>query len=363
VLAPRVAVLGAGSWGTALACLTASQAPTQLWARDAAVVHAIQARRHHPKHLSDITLPAALHATADFAAAVQHALPTSERAGLLILGVPVAGLAELCACLRPVLQASVRAGYGAVGARAGLAVLWTCKGFDPDNGALPHHMAAKHLGALCADASLPFPVGLGVLSGPSFAREVAMGLPVALTVASRQAWVPDIAVAAMHGTNARIYSSTDVIGVEVGGALKNIMAIACGIADGLALGDNARAALITRGLAEIQRLGLVLGGQAQTFAGLTGLGDLVLTATGQLSRNRQVGLALAAGQPLAHILAQGMTAEGVRCARAAQVLGRQHGVELPITDAVCRVLFEHVAPHQAVSALLARQSRAETPVS
>src|SRR5690606_32649464 len=161
------------------------------------------------------------------------------------------------------------------------------------------------------------------------------------------------------GNNARIYSSTDIVGVEVGGALKNVMAIACGISDGLKLGTNARAALITRGLAEIQRLGLALGGQAATFAGLTGLGDLVLTATGDLSRNRQVGMALAQGKPLNDILAGGLTAEGVRCARAALALGRQHQVDMPITEAVCKVLFNNLAPAQAVTELLAREAGPE----
>jgi len=349
---PRVAVLGAGSWGTALAALASSQADTCLWARDMAVVQAIQTTRHHPRHLKDTALPAALHATADLHAAVQHALSSPQ--GLLILGVPVAGLQDLCTRLGTVLKTSSRRASPEheVGAlhHPGLAILWTCKGFHPDSGELPHQIVERHLGAAHA--------GLGVLSGPSFAHEVAQGLPVALTVASRHPWVAHRAVAALHGASARIYSSEDVIGVEVGGALKNIMAIACGIADGLGLGENARAALITRALAEIQRLGLALGGQTQTFAGLTGVGDLVLTATGQ-SRNRQVGLAIAAGQPLAQILASGMTAEGVRCARAAQALGRRHAVDMPITDAVCRVLFEHVAPHQAVSDLLAREARAE----
>jgi len=340
---PHVAVLGAGSWGTALAMLASSQADTWLWARDAAVVQAIHRTRHHPRHLQDITLPPALHATADLHAAIRHVLDRAP--GLLILGVPVAGLEDLCTRLSAMLKP-----YHTSAEHPNLAILWTCKGFHPETGELPHQIVARHLGATH--------VGLGVLSGPSFAHEVAQGLPVALTVASRHPWVADRAVAALHGPSARIYSSADVVGVEVGGALKNIMAIACGIADGLGLGENARAALITRALAEMQRLGLALGGQPQTFAGLTGVGDLVLTATGQ-SRNRQVGLAIAAGQSLAQILASGMTAEGVRCARAAQTLGQWHAVEMPITDAVCRVLFENVAPRQVVSHLLAREARAE----
>jgi len=345
---PRVAVLGAGSWGTALAVLAASRADTYLWARDAAVVQGIQTTHRHPRHLQDVALPSALHATADLQTAVQHALSSPH--GLLILGVPVAGLKDLCTRLDAVLKGARTSSRSKGPHNRSLAILWTCKGFHPDTGELPHQIVERHLGTAHVE--------LGVLSGPSFAHEVAQGLPVALTVASRHAWAARSAVAALHGSNARMYSSTDVVGVEVGGALKNVMAIACGIADGLGLGENARAALITRALAEMQRLGLALGGQAQTFAGLTGVGDLVLTATGK-SRNRQVGLAIAAGQPLAQILASGMTAEGVRCARAAQALGRRHAVDMPITDAVCRVLFENVAPRQAVSDLLAREARAE----
>jgi len=345
----RIAILGAGSWGTALAILACARIKPWLWARDTAVAHAIQTTRHHPRHLRDVALPAALTATSDWRAAVEHVL--QDDAGLLILGVPVAGLEDVCEKLRTTLQdLTVRANTDH---HPGLGVLWTCKGFHPDTGELPHQIVQRTLGSSHA--------GLGVLSGPSFAHEVAQGLPVALTVASQDAWLTDRTIAALHGTNARIYSSTDVVGVEVGGAVKNIMAIACGIADGLGLGENARAALITRGLAEMQRLGLALGARAPTFSGLTGVGDLVLTATGR-SRNRQVGLTLAAGESLEHILASGMTAEGVRCARAALALGREHNVDMPITAAVCQVLFEGVAPRTAVSTLLAREARAESGV-
>jgi len=343
----RLAVLGAGSWGTALAILACARADTCLWARDASVAHAIQTNRRHPRHLRDVVLPTALAATADWRAAVEHVLHDDK--GLVILGVPVAGLEDVCQKLHTSLQD--------LGAPApsdehpGLGVLWTCKGFHPDTGELPHQIVQRTLGTRHA--------GLGVLSGPSFAHEVAQGLPVALTVASSQDWLSRRTITALHGPSARIYSSTDIVGVEVGGALKNIMAIACGIADGLGLGENARAALITRGLAEMQRLGIALGARAATFSGLAGVGDLVLTATGR-SRNRQVGLALAAGDSLEHILASGMTAEGVRCARAALALGREHKVDMPITAAVCQVLFEGVAPRAAVSTLLARQARAES---
>jgi glycerol-3-phosphate dehydrogenase (NAD(P)+) len=341
----QVSVLGAGSWGTALAALASSQADTLLWARHAETARAIEHDRRNPRYLSDIALPAALHATDDFTHAIRHACAGPSGAGLIILGVPVAGLSATCADITHALPP----GFGGK-----LGIVWTCKGFHHETGQLPHEIARA------AFADRP-DIELGVLSGPSFAREVAQGLPVALTIAASANALVKKVTAVMHGSNARIYGSHDIIGVEVGGALKNVMAIACGISDGLGLGTNARAALITRGLAEMQRLGVALGGEPDTFSGLTGLGDLVLTATGELSRNRQVGLAIADGRSLADILATGMTAEGVRCARAALDLGRRHRIDLPITDAVCRVLFEGLAPRQAVSDLLGREARSELP--
>lgn len=343
----RVSVLGAGSWGTALAVLASAQTDTLLWARDPELADAIGQAHTNRRYLPDIALPQALRATADFQQAVDHACQGPDGQGLIILGVPVVGLDSLCTRLAKALPAA---------GLQRLSVVWTCKGFQPDTGQLPQQIAQQ------AFSGLPG-LGLGVLSGPSFAREVAQGLPVALTIATHQDWTAQAVIDAMHGSNARIYSSTDIVGVEVGGALKNVMAIACGISDGLKLGTNARAALITRGLAEMQRLGLALGGQAATFSGLTGLGDLVLTATGDLSRNRQVGIAIAQGKTLDDILAGGMTAEGVRCARAALALGRQHRVALPITEAVCKVLFEGLAPERAVSGLLSREARPESPAA
>jgi len=341
--APRLhtTVLGAGSWGTALAALASHHSDTLLWARDAAQARVIDSRHVNTRYLPGIDLPDALRCTDSFEAAVDHACQDPSLPGLIILGVPVAGMAETCSRLARALEQ-----------RAGIRppVIWTCKGFDQASGQLPHEIAGAALDGL----ALP-----GVLSGPSFAKEVAQGLPVALTVASEHEATRQAATTALHGRTARIYGSTDVIGVEVGGALKNVIAIACGISDGLALGANARAALITRGLAEIQRMGVALGGMPDTFSGLTGLGDLVLTATGDLSRNRQVGLAIGAGQSLEAVLAGGMTAEGVRCARAALALGRKHDVELPITEAVCSVLFDGLAPRQAVSELLSREAKPE----
>ncbi|SAI50617.1 glycerol-3-phosphate dehydrogenase [NAD(P)+] [Bordetella ansorpii] len=341
---PRVAVLGAGSWGTALAAAAARRHPTLLWARDAARVGTMARDHENARYLPGVALPPALRFSADIddALAFLHAGPEP---GLIILGVPVAGLDALC---RDLAQRLPRHGL------EDAPLVWTCKGFEEDTGRLPHEIAQHAL------AGLPGWRG-GVLSGPSFAREVAQGLPVALTAASTLPDVSNLTIAALHGGAMRVYASADVVGVEVGGALKNVIAVACGIADGLALGTNARAALITRGLAEISRFGVALGAQPETFSGLTGLGDLVLTATGELSRNRRVGLEIGAGRKLAEILASGITAEGVRCARAVMQRARSLDVELPITEAVCAVLFDGVAPMTAVSALLAREARHEHP--
>ncbi|CAP45050.1 NAD(P)H-dependent glycerol-3-phosphate dehydrogenase [Bordetella petrii] len=336
-----VAVLGAGSWGTALAAVASRRHRTVLWARDATQADAMANTRENARYLPGSRLPGALAITSDLSAALAP-LAAAPGHALIILGVPVAGLHATCLELAARLP------------DLGLAqapVIWTCKGFEADTARLPHEIVADAL-------AMPDARG-GVLSGPSFAREVAQGLPVALTIASSHDAVREGATRALHGAAVRVYASTDVAGVEVGGALKNVIAVACGIADGLALGTNARAALITRGLAEMTRFGVALGAQAETFAGLTGLGDLVLTATGDLSRNRRVGLEIGAGRKLSDILASGITAEGVRCARAALQRARSLNVELPITEAVCAVLFDGVAPMTAVSALLAREAREE----
>lgn len=340
----RVAVIGAGSWGTALAALASQHCPTLLWARNADTAAAMTATRQNARYLPGISLPPALGFTASLDDVRNHLAQGNP--GLVILGVPVAGLAQACV---QVAEHLVAPGVNLAG------MVWTCKGVDADTGLLPHQMVAQAL------APYP-PLPTGVLSGPSFAREVAMGLPVALTIASDSDSLREHVTTALHGDSARIYGSQDVIGVETGGALKNVMAIACGVSDGLGLGTNARAALITRGLAEMTRLGVALGARADTFAGLTGLGDLVLTATGDLSRNRRVGLELGRGRALDNILQETPhIAEGVRCARAALALARQHGVEMPITEAVCAVLFEGQPAAAAVASLLAREPRAEEP--
>lgn len=341
----RIAVLGAGSWGTALAAAACRHAPTTLWAREPEQARSMARTRENSRYLPGVPLPPALSITPSYDEALAP-LAAPGATALIILGVPVAGLAQACERLTDhLLAARVERAF----------VMWTCKGFEADSAHLPHEIAAP---ILARHAGLTG----GVLSGPSFALEVARGLPVALTVASVDPALRQAATQALHGGPVRVYGSTDVTGVEMGGALKNVIAVACGVADGLALGTNARAALITRGLAETARFGQALGALPETFAGLTGLGDLVLTATGELSRNRRVGLAIGQGASLSDVLASGITAEGVRCARAALGRAQALGIELPITEAVCAVLFEGVAPVTAVSSLLAREARAENEV-
>ncbi len=340
---PCVTVMGAGAWGTALALSAASRGKTCLWARSALMAREMAATHENARYLPGISLPSSLAITSDLEGALAHA-DQGESPGLLVLGVPLAGLRETFQQIARHLR----------GKKLNIAgVIWTCKGLDAESGLLPHEIALQ----AWRDSDIHIPCG--VLSGPSFALEVAQGLPVALTVASDDDLLRQATILALHGGSIRVYASRDLIGVEVGGAMKNVMAIACGISDGLGLGTNARAALITRGLAEMTRFGVALGAQQATFAGLTGLGDLVLTATGDLSRNRLVGLRIGKGESLEHILGQGITAEGARCARA--VLNRAHllGIELPITEAVCQVLFEGVSPRNAVTRLLAREARTE----
>ena len=325
----KLTVLGAGAWGTALAASACTRQPTLLWARDAAQAAAMQRERCNARYLPGAPLPAALAISADFDAAVAHG-----RDGLIVIGTPMAGLEGMLA----------RVPRDAAG------VLWLCKGFQEGTGRLGHEIARDVAPALRC----------GVLSGPSFAIEVARGQPTALVAASSDAALSERAVEAFHGESLRVYTSADPVGVEVGGAVKNVMAIATGIADGMGLGLNARAALITRGLAEMTRLGVALGARAETFMGLSGLGDLVLTTTGDLSRNRQVGLRLAQGLALPQILAElGHVAEGVLS--AATVLHRARGlrVAMPITEAVVGVLEGHITPAQALGALMGREARPE----
>ena len=331
-------MLGAGAWGTAVAIALAARHDVLLWGRNGAAMAAIAQARENRAYLPGFALPPALGITADLDAAVGH-VTGAAGAPLLIAACPVAGMRPLLEQLNTMALPLPN-------------VVWLCKGFENGTGLLPHQVVRAVLGEQVAGAAL---------SGPSFAQEVARGLPCALTVASDSPALRERVVALVHGGNIRVYSSADLIGVEVGGALKNVLAIATGACDGLGLGLNARAALITRGLAEITRLGVALGGNLGTFMGLTGMGDLILTCTGDLSRNRRVGLELARGKQLDAIVAElGHVAEGVPCARAVRELARRVGVDMPITNAVAGVLFDGDDPRAMVAQLLARDPRGES---
>jgi len=326
----RIAVLGAGAWGTSISVNLCSRHEVRLWARDAALVAALRAGRSNARYLPGVSLPSSLVLEDDLARAL-------DGAELALAAVTTNGLRET---LRRVRAAGRSA-----------PVIWLCKGFESEQAKLPHQVCAEELAP-----SVP----RAVLSGPSFADEVARGLPAALTLASSDSAFARTAAPALHGPALRVYLSEDVTGVEVAGAVKNVMAIAAGVSDGLGLGLSARAALITRGLAEMTRLGIALGGRPETFMGLAGAGDLILTCTGDLSRNRRVGLALARGTPLATALAQlGHAAEGVHTARAVARLADGLKVDMPITRAVCRVLDDPRQARAAVQELLAREQKAE----
>jgi glycerol-3-phosphate dehydrogenase (NAD(P)+) len=332
----KISVLGAGAWGTALALAAASRHDTLLWTRDARAAQDMAEQRRNLRYLPEVQLPGALRIGADHAAALRHA-----RDGLLVIATPMSALRERLAALPP-----------------GLPALWLCKGFESGSGALGHEIARE----------LRPEVAAGVLSGPSFAIEVARGQPTALVAASADAALAETAVQAFHSEALRVYRSVDPVGVEVGGAVKNVLAIAAGLVDGLAAraddtpmpGLNARAALITRGLAEMTRLGVALGARADTFMGLSGLGDLVLTATGDLSRNRRVGLLLAQGKVLPQILLElGHVAEGVYCAPTVLARARHLDVQMPITQAVVEVLDGRVDAVHAMRQLMSREARSE----
>ena len=322
----RVAVLGAGAWGTSIASVLAARLDVTLWARDPAQAEALSRTRRNERYLRGIEIPAAVKVTSS--------LDDASRAELVLAATPVSGLRDV---LQKIQNRS--------------ALVWLCKGFEEGTGLLPHQIAEQTLGAGAL---------FGALSGPSFAEEVARGLPCALTLAARDAAFAREAAAVVHGGRMRVYYSADLVGVEIGGAVKNVMAIAAGISDGLGLGHNARAALITRGLAEIARLGTAMGGHAETIFGLTGAGDLILTATGDLSRNRRVGLQLAQGLSLEKILHDlGHVAEGVHTAREVAKLAKARGVDMPVTDAVNAVLEGKLAPKAAVEKLLSRDPKGE----
>jgi glycerol-3-phosphate dehydrogenase (NAD(P)+) len=328
----KIVVFGAGAWGTALAASAAARHEVTLWARDAAQARAIAAARENRRYLPDVALPPSMAVRADAAASL---LALAQAHDLAIVATPMAGLRDMLTALRD----------------AGRPVAWLCKGFEAGTGLLGHEIRAEVAPHLAA----------GALSGPSFAQEVARGQPTALVAASGDPAVRDTLVTAFHSSSMRVYANEDLAGVEVGGAVKNVLAIATGLCDGLALGLNARAALITRGLAEMTRLGLALGARADTFMGLSGLGDLVLTATGDLSRNRTVGLLLAQGKTLQQAVdSLGHVAEGVYSARTVVTRAERLGVDMPIARAVVGLIDGQFQPQQAVAALMGRDPASET---
>jgi glycerol-3-phosphate dehydrogenase (NAD(P)+) len=335
----KIVVFGAGAWGTALAIHAAKQHSVALWARHEADCQTLQADRCNSKYLPGRVFPESLKVFASMAQAISWSTEEGA-ASLWICGTSMAGLRSVALDL---------SGFAAVGKPSGF--LWLCKGIEQDTHYLAHQVVEE---------VWPNCPALGVLSGPSFADEVAAGLPAALTVATASEGLVTLTTQAFHHTQMRIYGSTDLIGVELGGALKNVIAVATGVCDGLHLGLNARAALITRGLAEISRLGAAMGAQPETFMGLAGLGDLVLTCTGSLSRNRRVGLELAAGHSLDEILAKlGHVAEGVACANAAAGLATRYGIDMPILNAVNAVIAGHLDARAAIAALVSRKPKSE----
>ena len=340
----KIAVLGAGAWGTALAINAGVTHSVTLWARDVSQAQTMQAERVNTRYLPEQPFTTGVQVSS---APLGAWLAEQE---LVVIGSPMSSLRGVLTQLAPILGSRVP-------------VAWLCKGFEAaqagnsiantvpaDMGLMAHEVRAQVAPALRG----------GALSGPSFAQEVARGMPTALVAASDDAAARDAMVQAFHNSSLRVYANDDIVGVEVGGAVKNVLAIATGLCDGLQLGLNARAALITRGLAEITRLGVALGAKPETFMGLSGLGDLVLTATGDLSRNRKVGLALAQGMTLQQAVdSLGHVAEGVYCARTVVQRAQHLGVEMPIAQAVVALLDGSITPAQAVALLMGRGAKGE----
>lgn len=338
----NITVLGGGAWGTALAMAAAAHTGAghrvRLWLRNAAQAAQVQAARENTRYLPGVPFPSGLEVMTGAAADLPSRLAAQD---VVVVATPMAALREMLALLR----------------HSRAPVVWLCKGFEWPDSAVPG--AVGLLGhEIAAEVAPGLPIG--ILSGPTFALEVARGQPSAIVAASTDVVVRERLVQAFHSPTLRVYANDDLIGVEVGGAVKNVLAIATGFCDGLQLGLNARAALITRGLAEITRLGLALGARAETFMGLSGMGDLVLTATGDLSRNRKVGLLLAQGLTQDEAVASlGHVAEGVYSARTVWQRARALGVEMPITEAVVALLDGRLKPQQAVALLMARDPAAE----
>ena len=326
----RITLLGAGAWGTALAIAFAGKNEVTLWSREDDVAVDLQNTRENHRFLPGHKLPESARIETDFSVAIAGA-------ELLIIATPIAGLRPTVERLKALNSA--------------LPGLWVCKGFEADTGKLPHQVVAEVLGANAV---------CGALSGPSFAEEVAAGQPTAVTLAANDHQFAVDTARQLHSRRLRVYANDDLVGVEVGGAVKNVLAIATGVCDGLGLGLNSRAALMTRGLAEIARLGVALGAHRDTFMGLAGMGDLILTCTGDLSRNRRVGLALAQNKSLPQILKElGHVAEGVYTAREVVRLANELEVDMPISKVIAAVLDGSVSAGEALELLMARDPKEE----
>ena len=326
----KITLLGAGAWGTALAIAFAGKHAVTLWSRELDVAEDLRTLRENRRFFPGYHLPPTVQIETDFAQAISGA-------ELLVVATPIAGLRPTVDRLKALDSV--------------LPVLWVCKGFEAGSGKLPHQVVREVLGQSVLH---------GALSGPSFAEEVAAGQPTAVALAANDAEFAARVAAELHTTRLRIYANDDLVGVEVGGAVKNVLAIATGVCDGLGLGLNTRAALMTRGLAEIARLGVALGARRETFMGLAGMGDLILTCTGDLSRNRRVGLALAEDKSLAQILEElGHVAEGVYTAREVARLAGDLGIDMPISQAVAALLDGKLTARAAVDLLMARDPKAE----
>ena len=335
----KIAVIGAGAWGTALAISASRHAAghrVQLWTRDAAAAKAMQSQRSNQRYLPDVNFPDALQCASS---PDSELAPWAATQDLIVIGTPMSALRGMLMKLQDIQ----------------VPVAWLCKGFEAasegvGSGAMPHEVCQQ----------VAPNIKSGALSGPSFALEVARAQPTALVAASSHASVQQMLVNAFHSPSLRVYANEDIVGVEVGGAVKNVLAIATGLSDGLNLGLNARAALITRGLSEMTRLGVALGAKAETFMGLSGLGDLVLTATGDLSRNRKVGLLLAQGMDLQQaVQSLGHVAEGVYSARTVVMRAQALGVDMPISQGVLALLEGKLKPTEAVAALMGRGAKDE----
>ncbi len=329
---PVIAVLGAGSWGTGLALqLDRSGSRCILWDRDTENLSLIRSARCNARYLPGIEIPASITVEDDLLTAV-------KAAEHVLLVIPSHAFASTIRAIREVLV-------------PGQGIAWACKGFEPGSGRLLHEVAAE---------LLPSDTPLAIVTGPSFAKEVAMNLPTAVTVAGPDSGFTKFIAQALHGGRFRAYTSDDMIGAELGGAVKNVMAVATGICDGMKLGDNARAALITRGLAEMMRLGAALNAKPETLMGLAGAGDLILTCTGDLSRNRRLGLKLGEGKTLQQALDEiGQVVEGVNSAAEVQRLAIEHNINMPISEQVNGIIHKGWNPEEGVARLLAREQKAE----